>query len=133
MAKKRQSTGQTIGGILAGFDQQVWRTTPPAQELVAKGKRLAPVPAEGGGTLTVGFADEADAPAGDGAEPATLRLDAPGAHAVVDLAHGGRLASLVVDGRELPRDRGGRPHRLGLVPDGAVCRPGARRAVHLPR
>lgn len=101
MAKKRPSAGQTIGAIIAGFDQQVWRTTPPAQELVAKGKRLAPIPAEGGGTLTVGFGEDEHQGAADGAEPATLDLDAPGAHAVVDLAHGGRLASLVVNGREL--------------------------------
>jgi aldose 1-epimerase len=101
MARKRQSTGQTIGAIVAGFEQQVWRTTPPAHELVAKGKRLAAVPAEGGGTLTVGFADEAEAGTAGGVEPATLHLAAPGARAVVDLVHGGRLASLVVDGREL--------------------------------
>jgi aldose 1-epimerase len=99
MARKRQSTGQTIGAIIAGFDQQVFRTTPPAQELVAKGKRLAPVPAEGGGTLTVGFDD--DTPAGSGEAAERLQLDAPGAHAIVDLRNGGRLASLVVDGREL--------------------------------
>jgi aldose 1-epimerase len=37
----------------------------------------------------------------DDAEAAMLHLDAPGAHAVVDLAHGGRLASMVIDGREL--------------------------------
>lgn len=102
--KKRPSAGQTIGGILAGFDQQIWRTTPPAHELVAKGKRLAPVPAEGGGTMTVGFDGDGDtaAAAGAASDPAAeLHLDAPGAHAVVDLVRGGRLASLVIDGREL--------------------------------
>lgn len=101
MARKRQTTGQSIGAIVAGFEQQVWRTTPPAQELVAKGQRLAPIPADGGGTLTVGFAADADAGTPHGAEPGMLHLDAPGAHAVVDLAHGGRLASMVVGGREL--------------------------------
>lgn len=90
-----------MGAILAGFDQQVWRTTPPAQELVAKGKRLAPVPAEGGGTLTVGFDDDAGAPTIDDPGAGLLHLAAPGARAVVDLVHGGRLASLVIDGREL--------------------------------
>jgi aldose 1-epimerase len=102
--KKRPSAGQTIGGILAGFDQQVWRTTPPAHELVAKGKRLAPVPAEGGGTLMVGFDRDGDGVTDAGTasdRAAALHLDAPGAHAVVDLVHGGRLASLVIDGREL--------------------------------
>jgi aldose 1-epimerase len=37
----------------------------------------------------------------DGSERATLDLAAPGVRALVDLARGGRLASLVVDGREL--------------------------------
>lgn len=101
MARKRQTSGQAIGAIIAGFDQQIFRTTPPAQELVAKGKRLAPVPAEGGGTLTIGFDDDAEGPSEAGDSASLLRLDAPGASAVVDLVHGGRLASLVIDGREL--------------------------------
>jgi aldose 1-epimerase len=101
MARKRQTSGQAIGAIIAGFDQQIFRTTPPAEELVAKGKRLAPVPAEGGGTLTIGFDDEATLPADAGDAASLLHLEASGARAVVDLAHGGRLASLVVDGREL--------------------------------
>jgi aldose 1-epimerase len=100
MPKKRRSSGQAIGAMIAGFDQQVFRTTTPAEELVAKARRLAPVPAEGGGTLTVGFDDDPPGSDGPGA-PSGLELDAPGAHALVDLAHGGRLASLVVEGREL--------------------------------
>ena len=98
--KKRPPAGQTIGGILAGFEQQIWRTTPPAQEMVAKGKRLAPIPAEGGGTLTVGFHDETTAEGADETDT-ELHLEARGARAIVDLGRGGRLASLVVDGREL--------------------------------
>jgi hypothetical protein len=35
--KKHKAVGGTIGGILVGFDQQVFRTTPPAHELVVKG------------------------------------------------------------------------------------------------
>jgi aldose 1-epimerase len=117
MAKrKRQSAGQTIGSMLAGFDQQVFRTTPPAQELVAKGKRLAPVPAAGGGTLTVGFDDAADPGTTPDQDPAMLHLEAPGAHAVIDLAHGGRLASFVVDGRELLVTRGFGPIGWGSFP-----------------
>ena len=34
--KRRRPIGGTIGGILVGFDQQVFRNLPPAQELVAK-------------------------------------------------------------------------------------------------
>jgi len=116
MARKRPSTGQVIGGIVAGFDQQVFRTTPPAEELVAKGTRLAPVPAAGGGTLTVGFAEELEAQAAAGAEATTIHLDAPGAHAVVDLAHGGRLSSFVVGGRELLVTEGLGPIAWGSFP-----------------
>jgi len=38
--KKGPSVGQLIGGILVGFDQQIFRTTPPVNELVAKGTPL---------------------------------------------------------------------------------------------
>ena len=67
MAKKKAaSVGQSIGGILVGFDQQIFRTTPPVNELVAKRDRLAPVAATGGGTMRVGMpGDPAPAP-GDG-------------------------------------------------------------------
>jgi hypothetical protein len=36
--KRRAPTGQTIGSIIVGFDQQIFRTLPPAQELVVKAK-----------------------------------------------------------------------------------------------
>ena len=51
--KKGPGVGQTIGSVLAGFDQQVFRTTPPPHEQVKKGDRLPAVPAEDGGTLTI--------------------------------------------------------------------------------
>jgi hypothetical protein len=51
--KKGPGVGQTIGSVLAGFDQQVFRTTPPPHELVQKGTRLPAVPADDGGTLTI--------------------------------------------------------------------------------
>jgi len=51
-----------------------------------------------------------------GADPASLHLDAPGAHAVVDLAHGGRLSSFVVDGRELLVTDGRGPIGWGSFP-----------------
>ena len=36
--KKRGGlSGETLGGILAGFDQQIMRTLPPPHELVQKG------------------------------------------------------------------------------------------------
>ncbi len=52
-AKKGPGVGQTIGSVLAGFDQQVFRTTPPPHEQVKKGDRLPAVPSEDGGTLTI--------------------------------------------------------------------------------
>ena len=60
MAKrtKRQSGAQTIGGMLAGFDGQVFRTTPPPHELVRKGDRLPAIPAGDGGTLIVDLPDD---------------------------------------------------------------------------
>jgi hypothetical protein len=51
--KKGPGVGQTIGSVLAGFDQQVFRTTPPPHEQVKKGNRLPAVPSEDGGTLTI--------------------------------------------------------------------------------
>ena len=74
MAKKKQSgLGPSIGGILVGFDQQIFRTTPPVNELVAKGTPLRAVAASGGGTVTVGMPDDLD---GDGTiTPADEELD----------------------------------------------------------
>ena len=59
--KKRRSVGHTIGGILVGFDEQVFRTTPPVNELVAKGTPLRALAADGGGTLAVGMPEDARA------------------------------------------------------------------------
>jgi hypothetical protein len=70
---KRKGPGlaQTMGGILAGFDQQVFRTTPPPHELVQKGARLPAVPAEGGGTLSIELPDDAVVEGGDEPTEAT--------------------------------------------------------------
>ncbi len=131
MARKRQSTGQTIGAIIAGFDQQIFRTTPPAHELVAKGKPLAPVPAQGGGTLTIGF-EEAEATTGSGEDTGLLsrRTGRPGDRG----PHAWRPAGLAR--RRRPRDPDHRRHGshvLGLVPDGPVRGPGSRRTLLVPR
>lgn len=65
MAKRRKgpSGAQTIGGILAGFDGQVFRTTPPPHELVRKGDRLPAVPSDDGGTLTIELPEDCPRPA----------------------------------------------------------------------
>ena len=56
--KKKQPLGQTIGGILFGFEQQVLRTMPPGQELVHHARPDDPVPAGDGGFVTIGMPDE---------------------------------------------------------------------------
>src|SRR6478672_6147824 len=93
--KKSESVGQTIGGMLVGLDQQIFRSTPPVNEMVAKGDRLAPVAASGGGTISVGLpGDPAASDAAPGAidpEIQLVRLSAPGVEAVVDLIAGGRV------------------------------------------
>ena len=119
MAKKKgQSVGQSIGGMLVGFDQQIFRTTPPTNELVAKGDRLAPVESAGGGTIKVGLPGEAGS--NDGGdhmdEPDALHLSAPGVEAVVDLAAGGRLASFAIGGTELLRTTADGPMWWGCYP-----------------
>ena len=43
--KRREPIGQTIGGVLFGFEEQVLRTTPPSQELVHHARPDDPVPA----------------------------------------------------------------------------------------
>ena len=118
--KKGESVGQTIGGILVGFDQQIFRSTPPVNEMVAKGDRLAPVAASGGGTMRVGLPGDPAAPQGTpppiDPDIDVLRFSAPGVEAAVDLVAGGRLASLVVDGRELLRTTRDGPRDWGSFP-----------------
>lgn len=110
MAKKKESgLGPSIGGILVGFDQQIFRTTPPVNELVAKGAPLPSAAAAGGGRLTVGMPE-------DDAQPERLELTAPGVAAVVDLVAGGRVSSFIVDGRELLKTSDDDPVRWGSFP-----------------
>jgi hypothetical protein len=55
---KKQPLGQTIGGVLFGFEQQVLRTMPPGQELVHHARPDDPVPAGDVGFLTIGMPDD---------------------------------------------------------------------------
>jgi hypothetical protein len=57
--KKGRPIGETIGGIIVGFDQQIFRTTPPAQELVAKARPVRGVSGQDGSNLEVVFPDDA--------------------------------------------------------------------------
>ena len=56
--KKKQPLGQTIGGVLFGFEQQVLRTMPPAQELVHHARPDDPLPAGDGGFVTIEMPDD---------------------------------------------------------------------------
>lgn len=58
--KKRRPVGETIGGIIVGFDQQIFRTTPPVQELIVKGRPVRGLSGQDGSDLEVIFPDEAD-------------------------------------------------------------------------
>ena len=108
--KKGSGLGPSIGGILVGFDQQIFRTTPPVNELVAKGAPLPSAAAAGGGRLSIDLPDD------DGDRAERLELSAPGVTAVVDLVAGGRIASLIVSGRELIKTSGVGPISWGSFP-----------------
>ena len=43
--KRKQPLGQSIGGVLFGFEQQVFRNQPPPHELVHHARPDDPVPA----------------------------------------------------------------------------------------
>jgi hypothetical protein len=51
--------GQAIGSIIVGFDQQICRTLPPAQELVVKSKPVRGLSGQAPG-LEVTFPDDDD-------------------------------------------------------------------------
>lgn len=57
MAKRRrsQSVGTTIGGMVAGFEQAILRSTPPAEEMVEHARPDAPVPAGDGTLVSIGL------------------------------------------------------------------------------
>ena len=55
--KPGRPVGETIGGILVGFDQQILRNLPPAHELVEKSRPVRGLSGEDG-ELEVVFPDE---------------------------------------------------------------------------
>lgn len=61
--RKRRRTGETLGSIIVGFDQQIFRTLPPAQELVAKARPVRGVSGQAPG-LEVVFPDDVIVDAG---------------------------------------------------------------------
>jgi aldose 1-epimerase len=112
--RRGRGAGVAIGGIVAGIEQQLFKTTPPVEELVASGKPIAPVPAAGGGTLTVTMPGDPIEPAADAVD--RVRLTASGVEAIIDLAVGGRLASFRIDDHELLRTEGVGPIQYGSYP-----------------
>jgi hypothetical protein len=66
--KKRGPTGQTIGAIIVGFDQQIFRTLPPAEELVVKSKPVRGLSGQAPG-LEVVFPDDVIVDAGEAETP----------------------------------------------------------------
>jgi hypothetical protein len=74
MSPKRKTgrpVGESLGGILAGFDQQIMRTTPPPHELVQKGQPVRGLSGEAGDDLVIVLTDPVEpAPARDDEAPA---------------------------------------------------------------
>lgn len=64
--RKRGVTGGTIGSIIVGFDQAVFRTLPPAEELVVKSTPRRGQSGEGDadryGDLEIVFPDDLTSP-----------------------------------------------------------------------
>lgn len=59
MTKKKQSIGTTLGGALVGLDYMIFKTGKPPAEMVESAKPIKPVPADGGGTLSIDLPDAA--------------------------------------------------------------------------
>ena len=73
MAKRKRSggpVGDTLGGIIVGFDQQILRNLPPPQELVQKGSPVRGLSGEDGTEFVVVFpGDDPGPPAAPEAPP----------------------------------------------------------------
>jgi hypothetical protein len=66
--KKRPALGATIGGILVGFDQQVFKTVPAAVESVHHARPDVPVPTKDGRLIVILPPEPRDAEAPDAGE-----------------------------------------------------------------
>ncbi|MEO6207662.1 MAG: hypothetical protein ABIP77_06890 [Candidatus Limnocylindrales bacterium] len=61
--KRGRHIGETLGGIIVGFDQQIFRTVPPVQELIAKAQPVRGTSGQDGTEFEVVFPDDqADLP-----------------------------------------------------------------------
>ena len=57
---RRPSVGTTIGGVLAGVDGQIFRTTPPAAELVQRARPVRGLSGEDGTLLSIELPEDDD-------------------------------------------------------------------------
>jgi len=57
-AKRKQPLGQSIGGVLFGFEQQILRNQPPPEELVRHARPDNPSPAGDGSLVTIELPDD---------------------------------------------------------------------------
>ena len=60
LGPRRPSVGMTIGGVLAGVDGQIFRSTPPAAELVQRARPVRGLSGEDGTLLSIELPDEVD-------------------------------------------------------------------------
>jgi hypothetical protein len=67
---KKQPLGQSIGGVLFGFEQQIFRNQPPPHELVHHARPGDPVPTGDGGFVTIDLPDHPEPE-----PPARLAID----------------------------------------------------------
>ena len=58
--KKRQSVAQTAGGVLFGFEQQVFRNSPPPEEVVHHARHDGVIAAGDGSYLSLELPEDAD-------------------------------------------------------------------------
>lgn len=75
--RHRRPVGETLGGIIVGFDQQIFRTLPPPHELVQKGAPVRGLTGDDGGTYDLVFPDEVPGDAGP-PEPDATADEPPG-------------------------------------------------------
>ena len=57
---RRPSVGTTIGGILAGVDGQIFRSTPPPAELVQRARPVRGLSGQDGTLLSIELPDDDD-------------------------------------------------------------------------
>jgi hypothetical protein len=69
---KRKGTGEALGGILVGLDQQIFRNLPPPHELVLKATPVRGLSGEGG-DLEITFPEDQPGEAGEGDVSPPLR------------------------------------------------------------